>query len=113
MLGTVSLTPRPNTYDTLGIRLDDNLGNELFSLIMEKDELVKENELFYNYFRGFALTYDDAGDGIVGFDFPSAAEINTGYRFFPVMRLYYHYFDYTTIYKYVDFEVGYENVKLH
>ena len=109
LLGTVSLMPRPNTYDTLGIKLDDNLGNELFNLIMDEDQLVKESELFHNYFRGFALTYDDADNGIVGFNFPTAAVAGSGSGYFPLMRLYYHYFDFTTLYKYVDFQVGSEN----
>jgi hypothetical protein len=112
VLGTTSLIPWPNTNDTLWIRLDDELGNDLFDLLMEDDQIIKESELFHNYFKGFALTYDDADNAVLGFNFPTYAQTSSGVDYYPVMRLYYHYFDFTNVSKYADFKIAYENVGL-
>jgi hypothetical protein len=110
-LGTVSLVPRPNTYDTLWIRLDDALGNDLFGLIKDNSAIVQESELFHLYFKGFALSYDDADKVVLGFDFPTNATVSNA-KVLPTMRLYYHYFEYEYHSKYVDFPIGYENRSL-
>ena len=110
-LGSVSLVPWPNTYDTLKMRLDDALGNDLFEKIKDKDLIVKESELFHLYFKGFALNYDEADKAVLGFDFPTASEV-TGTTVYPTMRLYYHYFEEVYVSKYVDFPIGYENRSL-
>jgi hypothetical protein len=110
-LGAVSLVPRPNTYDTLAIRLDDDLGRELFYLLDEDDPIILENELFYNYFNGFTLQYEETNQAVLGFDFPSRNTASDQVTY-PVMRLYYHYFDFENRSKYIDFPVGSENVSL-
>ncbi len=108
-LGTVSLVPWPNTYDTLWMRLDDVLGKELFNLIDDKDPIVKESEQFLNYFKGFALNFDEADKAVIGFDFPTTATV-TDEITYPTMRLYYHYFDFEYVDKYIDFPVGSMNL---
>jgi len=110
-LGSVSFVPQPNTNDTLWMRLDDALGNDLFALLREKDQIVKESEIFHNYFRGFVLDYDDSDNAVLGFKFPSKSETNNS-QYYPIMRLYYHYFDFENTHKSIDFLVGYENVSL-
>jgi len=111
VLGSKSFIPRPNTYDTLQIRLDDNLGNALFYFIDENDQIVEERELFLNYFKGFAIDFDINNEALLGFDFPSRQETDNE-TYYPVMRLYYHYFDYENIYKHIDFQIGYDNAGL-
>lgn len=111
ILGTKSFIPRPNTHDTVRIRLDDNLGNALFNLIDEGDQIVKERELFQNYFKGFAIDYDINNEALLAFDFPTREKTNNNV-YYPVMRLYYHYFDFENVNKYFDFLIGYENVQL-
>lgn len=110
-LGAVSLVPRPGTYDTLTIRLDDDLGRELFYLLDEDDPIILENELFYNFFNGFTLQNNESNQAVLGFEFPSRNTASNATTF-PVMRLYYHYFDFENRSKYIDFPVGSENVAL-
>jgi|WetSurSiteA1Bulk_404760.scaffolds.fasta_scaffold05074_1 hypothetical protein len=111
-LGATTLMPWPNTNDTLWMRLDDNLGNELFTMLNEKDQIITESELFHFYFKGFALDFDGNNKAILEFNFPSKTESSSTGAYYPTMRLYYHYFDYVLVNEYVDFKIGTENVDL-
>lgn len=104
-LGTASVIPWPNTFDTLWMKLDDVLGKELFDLIDDKDPVVEESEQFLNYFKGFALSFDEGDKAAIGFDFPTTSSV-TDEKSYPVMRLYYHYFDFQYQDKYIDFPIG-------
>ena len=99
-MGSVTYTPRPNTYDTLSISMDSTFGNELFNLLMDEDEKILFLDNFLNYFKGLVLTGDGANNVVVGFKTSESL---------PVMRLYYHYFDFQNIYKYVDFPINFYN----
>lgn len=103
LYGTETFTPRPNTNDTLWIRMNDSFGNELFDLFMDKDDKVSDNLSFLNYFRGLVISGDDTDDAILGFKFPTSSETNVK---FPTMRLYYHYYDFENVSAYLDFIVS-------
>jgi hypothetical protein len=96
--------PKPNSGDTLWVDLDEAFGNELFNLLMEKDDRVSDNESFLNYFKGFMLSGDDADQAIIGFQFPSLSTASLHEKD-PAMRLYYHYFDFENKTGHLDFLV--------
>jgi hypothetical protein len=100
--GYASFKPKPLSSDTVWIDLNPDFGNELFELLMESADKVKDNEFFLSYFKGLMLTYDAGNKAIIGFQFPSISETA---KIQPVMRLYYHYFEYTKISKYYDFTI--------
>ena len=66
--GTISFYPTPNSSDT-AIRIPVNsLGEELFTLIREKDEAVSSAEFFSDYLKGFVITSESPGNkSIIGF----------------------------------------------
>lgn len=101
LFGHGSFYPRPNSSDTVWINLDPAFGSELFDLMKESDDRVRDNQNFLSYFRGMMLTYDTGNQAVLGFQFPSVNNPNLSK---PTMRLYYHYpTGYTTVYKYFDF----------
>jgi hypothetical protein len=97
-LGSVTYRPRPNTpaRDTLSVRLNDDLGNELLALFLDKDDRILQSDNWLNYFKGLTIQSDLSDQAIVGFKTSTAA---------PVMRLYYHYVDFTSISQYRDFPI--------
>jgi hypothetical protein len=107
-LGSVTLTPTPMVSDTLRIRLENNLGTELFTFLKDKNDIIKERELFYNYLQGFVLSGDNNRSAL-SFTFPTLKQVYNSSAYFPAMRLYYHYFDNQTEYKYVDFNIDDES----
>jgi len=55
-LGTKSITLYPHSTDTVAIRLDDKLGRELFSKLLNNDANVTTTDAFLNYFKGICIT---------------------------------------------------------
>ncbi|GGH14242.1 DUF4270 family protein [Mucilaginibacter phyllosphaerae] len=55
LLGTVSFKPRPKSPDSVVFRLNNSLGESLYTLIRNKDERINTNENFGKYFKGIAL----------------------------------------------------------
>lgn len=98
VFGSTTFRPRPATDDTITLRLDDLFGNELFNLLQDKSFKNSDNNTFLLYFKGFALDYDENNKAVLGYRVTSDS--------IPVMRLYYHYFDYQNISKYIDFPVS-------
>jgi hypothetical protein len=84
-LGTRTFGLRPLTGDSANIRVSDALGQDLFSMIRAKADIVKDNILFTNYLKGLNI---------------SATTNNNvfGMKDSVSMRLYYHQVD-----------IGYEN----
>jgi hypothetical protein len=97
-LGSRTFRPRPNTTgrDTISIRLSDDLGKELVNLFLEKDDRILQLDNWLNYFKGLTILSDYTDEAMVGFKTTSAA---------PVMRLYYHYVDFSTVSQYRDFGI--------
>ena len=95
-LGSLTFKPRPNTHDTLSIRLSDELGEELLQLFLDKDERILYLDNWLAYFKGLTIQSGTASNAIVGF----STSVNT-----PAMRLYYHYVDFTSISDHRDFAI--------
>jgi Domain of unknown function (DUF4270) len=89
-LGTRTFVLRPLTGDSANVRLNDTKGLELYNLIKTKSDILKDNAVFTDYFKGLNI---------------SATGGNNVYSFKDsvVMRLYYHQTDLALQNKYFDF----------
>lgn len=67
--GSVSFYPVPDSPTDTAIAIPVNsFGEELFTLIREKDENVSSSEFFYDYIKGFLVTSSDANNrAVIGF----------------------------------------------
>lgn len=97
VIGTVSYRPKPNVNDTLWVSMADTLGKEMFELIRTKDDKMLQQDNFLTYFKGLALTWDESDEAILGFKIGNSL---------PAMRLYFHYTDFSTISKHIDFVIN-------
>lgn len=98
-IGSTVFMPSPNSGDTVWITVDPELGREIFAKMKENEQQVLENDRFLEYFKGLMLRGDESNNVILGFNFPEqASEANI-----PGLRFYYHYFEFTTIRKRVNF----------
>ncbi len=79
-LGELTFRPRVTTVDSLTIKLDNSLGNDLFNLIKLKDIKVSSNENFIDYFKGMALVPDD--ENTVAFGFSDTVQVKVNYNYF-------------------------------
>ncbi|WP_405607394.1 DUF4270 family protein [Polaribacter sp. Asnod1-A03] len=84
-LGAVSFTPRPNrATDSVSIKIDDALGQEIFDKIVDND--INNSDDFLQFFKGLAIIPDDtASNHILGFN-ASTTESASGNS---NLRLYY------------------------
>jgi hypothetical protein len=68
-MGSVSYTPKPNSEDTLFIRINNTFGADLFKKLKNGSEIITDNESFINYFHGLVLISDINSEGsIIGFN---------------------------------------------
>jgi hypothetical protein len=97
-LGSRTYNPRPNNpaRDTISVRLNDDLGNDLIQLFLDKDERILQLDNWLSYFKGLTIQSDLSDEAIIGFKTSSSM---------PVMRLYYHYIDFTRISEFRDFQI--------
>jgi hypothetical protein len=95
-LGSRTFMPRPKNSlrDTVSVRLSDALGNELLSLFLDKDDRILQLDNWLSYFKGLTIQSDASDAAIVGFKTTSVM---------PVMRLYYHYVDFSSVSQFRDF----------
>jgi hypothetical protein len=67
-LGSVVFMPRPNSGDTIAIKIRDDIGAEFFDKLLNGAGEVSTNELFADYFPGIALIAEETNRGcIAGF----------------------------------------------
>ncbi|AIM39202.1 DUF4270 family protein [Sphingobacterium sp. SG20118] len=66
-LGTLSFQPFVKKLDSVAIRLDDNLGNTLFSMIKEGKSAISSNQNFVEYFKGIAVIPGENNTAIIGY----------------------------------------------
>jgi hypothetical protein len=95
-LGTKKVRIRPSMTDTIVVKLDDALGNEIFNFYKNNAQEVATNESFSLYFKGMKLVSDDVNTNVI-YSFK-----NTGF----VMRMYYHIDVAVIQQKHVDFTSG-------
>lgn len=78
-LGTLQFNPRIRSIDTLDIRLNQTLGQNLFDLIKANDLRVSSNENFREYFKGLALVPGDDNTVAIAFNDTIQVKINYSY----------------------------------
>lgn len=93
-IGQVTFTPRPNSMDSVNIRLSDLLGMQLFNALKHKEDIVMDQSSFQNFMKGFVIDPDADNTCVIGFHSQDTI---------PLMQLYYHYFDFEEIHKRIDF----------
>lgn len=93
-LGSTTVRFRPNTDDSIRIKLSNDFGNELFNLFRSEDPKIKTDEAFYQYFMGLAINGSINNNVIYGF-----GTADTGV----IMRLYYHEDQGYHVAKHIDF----------
>lgn len=82
LLGSLSFYPTPKSSDTTVSVPVNSLGEEIFNLIRDNDEIVSSSDWFNDYFKGFVLTSEDPDNNmILGF---TADETHIS------LKLYYH-----------------------
>jgi hypothetical protein len=81
--------------DSLKIKLPDSQGLELFNLLYNQSDTVKNVSTFLGYFKGFAIYPDDNSVGSI-----------FGFRDTVIMRLYYHEPGLVYTPKFVDFTLN-------
>ena len=68
-MGSVIYTPKPNSEDTLFIRINNTIGADLFTKLKNESEIITDNGSFINYFHGLVLISDITSEGsIIGFN---------------------------------------------
>jgi hypothetical protein len=65
VLGTVRFYPAPNSTDTTISIPANYLGEELFNLILNNDEIVSSADWFNDYYKGFVLASEDPDNNII------------------------------------------------
>lgn len=73
-IGTITYIPRPiGGDDNLLIKINDDIGLDLFNKLKDGADEIDDNDRFVDYFHGLALIADDAYEGVViGFDATSS-----------------------------------------
>ncbi|MCP9749702.1 DUF4270 family protein [Ferruginibacter sp. HRS2-29] len=67
VLGFKDIVVRPNASDTVGVRLSDVLGTDLYNKILSNASQLGTAELFEDYLKGLAITGNGASNVILGF----------------------------------------------
>ena len=93
-LGQVTFIPRPSTRDSVKINIDETLGRQLFDAFKNREDLVSEQSSFELFLNGLVMNFSSSNSAVMGF---RAADT------IPVMRLYYHYFDFEERHEIIDF----------
>lgn len=66
-LGTLSFKPFVHRLDSVAIKLDNTLGNKLFSYIKAGNSAISSNENFVEFFKGIALVPGNNNTAIIGY----------------------------------------------
>lgn len=92
-LGTKTFKPRPNSTDTLRIRLTDNLGRSWMTEAKQETNYFSSYLEFQKYFQGIALKETSSSAGsVVGFD-AAGTKIRIYYRQYVNEKLTAKYYD--------------------
>lgn len=66
VLGTGYILPKNDNLQKFQFRLDDQLGQELYEMVVRKDEKIREPAYFVSYFKGLTLVADPSNDCMLG-----------------------------------------------
>jgi len=95
-LGTKTFHPRPNSIDSLTIRLNDDLGKEWLNLAKDQSVNITQTDKFLEYFKGVFISASSPSEAVVGFNTADAK-----------IRLYYkEYSDETLVQRFHEFPIG-------
>ena len=78
-LGSLTFNPFVRSIDTLSIKLNNTLGNEIFDMVVSNDVDVASNEAFQQYLKGLVIVPDDQNTVILGFSDTVMVNINYSY----------------------------------
>lgn len=78
LLGQLSYSFVPEVGDTLSMRLNERLGNELLSLLKANAPEIDSSGLFRGYFNGLVLEAESDGDFMAGYN-PGSARLSMFY----------------------------------
>jgi hypothetical protein len=67
VLGGKTVRPRPNSDDSLTIRLDDGLGREWLNLAKNESATITQLDKFIEYFNGFSIAVRSVPEAVIGF----------------------------------------------
>ena len=67
LLGSKTVRPRPNSNDSLTIRLDDGLGREWLNLAKNESAAITQLDKFVEYFKGFSIAVSSVPEAVIGF----------------------------------------------
>jgi hypothetical protein len=68
-LATYTFLPKPNTVDSIEVRLTDDLGLKLFELMKSNDESISTQDQFIHFFKGLVIVPDTSLNAcVIGFD---------------------------------------------
>ena len=79
--------------DTVKIKLDDNLGRQLYNMVYNLSDTVKNSTIWLNWFHGLCLSSSGTGNAVYGFQ-DSA-----------IMRVYYREAGVVSTVKFIDFNI--------
>lgn len=92
-LGSKVVRPRPNSSDSVNIRLSDDLGKEWLALAKEQSVNITQRDKFLEYFKGIAVAASSNSEVVIGFNVADAK-----------IRLYYkQYSDEKLVQKFQEF----------
>jgi hypothetical protein len=101
-LGSASVTIAPNFIyttqnagDTVKIRMDDNLGRQLYNMVYNKSDTLTSSVNFFNWFHGLCISPAAGSKGII-----------YGFKDSAIMRIYYRQNGVTSVTKYIDFAMS-------
>jgi len=80
-IGEIEILPRPNSDQTVTIKLAGSLGAEFLDKLANGSDELASQDNFVNYFKGIAFVADPTNSSIVGFNINSTSMY---------MNLYYH-----------------------
>lgn len=96
LLGSVTQTIRPNTSDSIRIKMSDDLGQTLYNFYKNQSAELANNDNFQTWFKGLRLSVDSSVSNVIyGFGTTNS-----------VLRFYYHEDFGQRVAKYVDFTIS-------
>ena len=78
-LGQISFTPNLNQLKELNIRMNDEMGREIYNMIKENNWTVSSDESFRQYLKGFALVPGEENSLLWGLNDTVSVNINYSY----------------------------------
>lgn len=78
-LGSASFNPYINSIDSVSIKLDNSLGQDLFNKMLSNDHQVSSNEQFMQYLKGIVIVPDNNNTVMLGMNDTLYMHLNYSY----------------------------------